>query len=256
MQKRGQATVFIIIGIVILVAVFLVLFLRGGFIAEQISPEEAREVLASQVAPLEVHVEECISKVAPDGIKTLALQGGTFKPRNFRQYNGTNVEYLCYKEPGVTTCIQKPLTRANVEAEISDYVKTQIFTCLNLNQFEQGNRFRLDTKEINVNTRIDDNRIQVNVDYPITLSRSGVETTVEEFSSNLRLPLGKLIDLTSEIINSEISTGEFDNIDYMIRNRGEIIVERHTPFPDEIYVLQTRDGSLTFQFGIEGESKI
>ena len=256
MQKRGQATVFIIIGIVVLIAVILVFFLKGNLIAEKISPEDAREILTSQLNPIEEHIEECISKVASDGIKNLALQGGTFTPISYAVYNGSNVQYLCYKEPGTSTCIQKPLTRAKVESQISDYVKTQIFTCLDLSQFEKDKRFRFTTGKLNADAHIDDNTVQVNVNYPITLSRSGVKTTIEDFSANLRMPLGKMMDLSTNIINSEIEKGEFDNINYMVRNKGELLVERHTPYPDEVYVLKARDGSLIFQFGIEGESTI
>ena len=96
---------------------------------------------SSQLNPIEEHIEECISKVASDGIKNLALQGGTFTPISYAVYNGSNVQYLCYKEPGTSTCIQKPLTRANIESQISNYVKTQIFTCLDLSQFEKDKRF-------------------------------------------------------------------------------------------------------------------
>jgi len=256
MQKRGQATIFIIIGIVILIAIILIFSLRGSLVAEQISPEDAREILTAQLNPIEEHIEECISQVAPEGIKNLALQGGTFTPIDYTVYNGNNVQYLCYKEPGTLTCIQKPLTRANIESQISNYVKTQIFTCLDLSQFEKDKRFKFTRGQLNVNTHIDDNTVQVNVNYPITLLRSGVKTTIEDFSTNLRMPLGKMMDLSINIINSEIETGEFDNIDYMVRNKGEILVERHTPYPDEVYVLKARDGSLVFQFGIEGESAI
>lgn len=256
MQKRGQATIFIIVGIVILITIILILFLRGSFIKEEISPEDARKILNSQLNPIEEQIENCISSIAPEGVKILASQGGTLTPLSYTLYNGTNVQYLCYKEPGITTCIQKPLTRSGVETQISDYVKNQIFTCLDLSQFEKDKRFKLTTGKINVNTEINDNNVQINLNYPITLSRAGIKTTIEDFSSSLRMPLGKIIDLTSEIINSEIETGEFNNIGYMVKTKGEIIVERHTPFPDEVYVLKAKDNSLIFQFGIEGESTI
>ncbi|QQG38456.1 MAG: hypothetical protein HYS32_02505 [Candidatus Woesearchaeota archaeon] len=256
MQKRGQATIFIIVGLVILVVIGLMFFFQGDILRKQLSPEDARKLINSQLTPIEEHVEGCIEKVTPDGIKRLALQGGSLSPISYATYNGTKVQFLCYKEPGVSTCIQKPLTRAQMEKEISNYVEFQIKTCLDLRKFERNRNYDLTTGTLSASTKIDDNNIQVSLDFPVTLSRDQVKTTFNEFSSIFRVPLGKLHDLSIDIINSEIEFAEFNNIGYMVQNKGEIIVERHTPYPHEVYTLYPRDGSIVFQFAIEGEDTL
>src|SRR3989344_5681690 len=136
MKKRGQATLFIILGIVLLIAIALIFFLRGNILKTSLSPEEAISLLNSKTNPIREHIEECIDNVAPPGIKTLALQGGTLRPTSYTIYNGTQVQYLCYKEPNTPTCIQNILTREDMELELNEYIKLQLATCIDLSQFE------------------------------------------------------------------------------------------------------------------------
>ncbi|MBW3012788.1 hypothetical protein KY340_01150, partial [Candidatus Woesearchaeota archaeon] len=76
-MKKGQITLFIIIGIIILV-VFFFLF----YITQRLTPGEqeveqltiAKSKLRS--APLRYYVESCVQKSFEDGIKLISLQGG------------------------------------------------------------------------------------------------------------------------------------------------------------------------------------
>lgn len=251
MQKRGQATLFIILGIVLLIAIALIFFLRGNIDFGLTGGGNVN----SQLAPIREHIEECIDTVAPPGIKTLALQGGTLTPNSFTLYNGTNVQYLCYKEPSTPTCIQKILTRQDMENELNDYIRFQLAQCIDLDQFDTR-RIDVTTGILTIDTNINDNNIQVNLDYPITLTSTEETATISDFSSIIRLPLGKLHDVSIEIINSETEFGFFDNIDYMVQNQGSIFVERHTPYPDEVYVLYPRDTSIEFQVAVQGEDTL
>ncbi|MBI1969946.1 hypothetical protein HYS48_04595, partial [Candidatus Woesearchaeota archaeon] len=70
-EKRGQITVFIIIGIFLLAAVAVFLYLkqdRTGLEIEQAIPEE--------FMPIKHFVEECIQKYAQQGILLMGVQGG------------------------------------------------------------------------------------------------------------------------------------------------------------------------------------
>src|SRR3989344_5977987 len=120
MEKRGQATLFIILGIVL---VFLVALYFIGVQQDIIPPLLSDGDSASQMAA-----------VGGQYVTQIAAQGGYLAPASdtYRLYNDTQVSYLCWNQVGVPTCTNRLLTLSHMEEELTDVIDDALGTCINV----------------------------------------------------------------------------------------------------------------------------
>lgn len=258
MKKRGQATVFIIVGIVIVLLVILLFYIRGDITIGKLTPEQAQNVINSQVQPIKEHIGNCISEEGYFTIKSLALRGGSLNPTQFVLYNGESIQYLCTEEDGITTCVQNILTKEKIGQEISNSLQDSLPACININQFGSGlKKYDLTAGELKVNSEINDNNVKITLDYPITLLKDTAKIDIEEFTGIVNVPLGKLHDISIDVVNTKAMGEYFDTTKWMVNHNGEVLIEVKKPYPDEVYILTPQDGSgIVFNFAIEGISEI
>ncbi|MFH1683199.1 MAG: hypothetical protein ABIA37_05385, partial [Candidatus Woesearchaeota archaeon] len=76
MQKRGQLTIFIIIGILLLVVTAGIYFASSVMLKEQISAEA--EQVDVDTAPIKMFVEQCLNEAIDQGIYLVLSQGGYY----------------------------------------------------------------------------------------------------------------------------------------------------------------------------------
>src|SRR3989344_195369 len=96
--KKGQVSVFIILGILVLV-VLVLLFARDS---------RFNEIFSSK-SPYQ-EIEGCIKETTKEGLNILSLQGGVIEPQNYILYEGNKIDYICYSENDYEKCImQKPI---------------------------------------------------------------------------------------------------------------------------------------------------
>ena len=77
MEKRGQVTIFIIIGIAILIAVVGIFYVRG-VITKSALQKEALKVgtVPQQIIPVRDFINTCVQEISISGINSLEGQGG------------------------------------------------------------------------------------------------------------------------------------------------------------------------------------
>ena len=79
LKKRGQITIFIIIGIVLLLTVALFLFLRSA-IVERAPARVAVEEIPTELDPVRAYVQDCLKDTLLDGFNILGARGGYIDP--------------------------------------------------------------------------------------------------------------------------------------------------------------------------------
>ena len=79
-NKRAQITVFVILGIVILIAVGLYFFISSETKAPSIPTPTELETVPAEFKPVRGFVESCMFQIAEEGIKKLAAHGGYIDP--------------------------------------------------------------------------------------------------------------------------------------------------------------------------------
>ncbi len=254
LKKRGQATLLITVGIIILILLSIAFYLRSSFI----TPPKIEDLQKETDCPQKI-ITDCIGRVAPDYINLIGKQGGYLNtpPDTFRLFNGSRVSVLCYNIPGRDECINRMLTKEEMEKQLENALDFALQSCVNVQSckgFSSG--FSIQTpKKLKTDVNIEKDKVLVKVNYPVVLtSRSGAQLTVQDFSTALDYPLGSLYDVAvNQVIDTEAEFGNFEQLLYMITHKGKILIELKKPYPDKLYILKTNNNPFRFQFFIQGE---
>jgi len=260
MNKRGQVTLFVIIGIILIILILLFFFLRDRI---SLGPT-TQENLENQFPQISEHIEECLVEVATPRIYQIAQQGGYIDTPDgtFRLRNNNPVSYLCYNIQDQPYCRSRILRLSDMEQELSEFILQDLQSrCLNLNSFERGGT-DLIQGQLQISTTIADDTTLVEANLPITLRRGDLTAQESDFSALIDLPLGRLFQSTRDIVNAESTAGLFDTVLYSI-TKTELtskpyIIQKLQPYPDKFYILKIKDtpsDELIFQFFIEGEPR-
>lgn len=255
MQKRGQATLFIILGIIIVAAVALILFSKQAHIYTPATQEN----LQGKMEAIEASIQDCLDEAAQDPINRIAMQGGYLAviPGSYRLWNDTTISYLCWNQQGQRACMNRMLTLEYMQEQLDVAIKQQVETCLDV----QGEGDIIQTYEIvtpkdySVKTTIEQDKTLVMLNYPLTLkSKTGeAKVTRKEFTKTFDVPLGELYGVSQDIVNAE-ATGFFDSLTYMLSKYSRYTIYTQKPYPDTIYQIKLREGSYIFQMAIQGEA--
>ncbi|HLD42503.1 MAG TPA: hypothetical protein VJB08_00765 [Candidatus Nanoarchaeia archaeon] len=227
--RRAQVTLFIIIGILLLISIGLVLYSTQQTARVDV-PEIFREETPVLFQPVRSFVDNCISSTGEAGIKNLGEHGGylssdlsfsaTAEPtesegvRTLTNEPASAVPYWIHFA-STNTCRQNcncasekpPLKGPNsIESRISEYVERQLPSCIdNFNIFRsQGFDFQLPSDaDISVDTDIGENDVTIFVTYPFQARK---EEQKQDFGQSvIRLPvnLNRTYGLAELILNTQ-----------------------------------------------------
>src|SRR3989344_52641 len=200
---RGQATLFIVIGIIIVAIVGLSLYVSKRDIIENVFtatkiPEEVKEI--------DNFVRACIVEVGSEGLNILGLQGGYINipeseiPNILNPFSnrlsvlpGIDVAYWFYEKSNRIQENQVPSLEI-MEEELNRYLEVNLPGCIrDFNDFS----YDIDFGEINVDTRIRDD-VEFEVDFPLVISIEDSVSRINEFIVSVDSSLKELYDIAVE----------------------------------------------------------
>ncbi len=206
---RGQITVFIILGIVLLLGVSTVVY----FTSQQVSFREGI-VVDKEAQPVYDYVASCISTITEEGVTRQGLQGGYVNiPQDIER---TPPSYLPMDSRNT---IKVPLwyfenearvpTLAQMESDLSGFVQENLLGCLdNFKAFQYpvvANATPI------VSTAIGD-KVTVKVDYPVDIQRPERTVSVTQFVSSVDVRLKEAYDLAVRTMQKEDDNAWFENL--------------------------------------------
>jgi hypothetical protein len=243
-NKRGQVTIFIILGIVLIVAAVLIYFFW---------PSITTTFAISSDNP-EVFIQNCLQEEIEDSINVLSLQGGSMDSGHYFVYNGNKVEYLCYQEEYYLTCVvQRPLLKAHVENEINVEIKSEFDTCLDdLKESFENKGYNVQMSKGAHEVELLPKRVIARTNSSITISKG--DSVSYSYGGEDRLGVvvnNNLYELTTiamSIISAEAEYGDAETTTYMNYYR-DLKVEKHKQSDGTtIYVLTDRNNGNSFMF--------
>ncbi len=212
MEKKGQASIFIIIGIfIVAVAILAYIFFP-----------RIQEVVSGEISPSS-SIESCVSESVKENIDILSRQGGYLEPEGFIEYRGDKVKYLCYTSEYYLPCkVQQALIKKKYEDELKKGINGKVEECI-LGLREQFERRGYDLSphlSPETNVEIIPGRIRVAINYPLTVTKdssqsyNGFDVEYSSNMYNLLLISLSIIDFESVYGNSETSlyTANYPNI--------------------------------------------
>lgn len=197
MLKRGQVTIFLIVGILILFifsGIFYIVSVleQKGLLAET---EELPEnlVLKSKVSS---YVESCLTETAIPGIYLLGIQGGVIYPDDPEKVLITEYSIINY---GYLNGVDQ-LSVEKMEEQLDLYIEENLEYCLDDFYIFAEQGLIITSKRLKSESIISLDQVLLNLDYEIEIVKGEDVLTIDTFSSTVPLQVGKVVEEAKTII--------------------------------------------------------
>lgn len=226
-MKRGQITIFILLGILIVLAIGAAIYFMSG--EDEIPASDNLVTLERQ--SIEAYVTTCLKDVGRKGIYLIALHSGYLDPSGEQKYGEpgdgfptvshyfANQIALSYVINGQTTSLR---TKQSLEYVLQNYVVVELEQCLNFTFYEDAGITvespSIDWDEINfdfskaivgyssatVNSSVSINpsNVLVEVSYPLRFAKGDIVLRLEDFVVLLPVRLGMLHSISEKLVNN------------------------------------------------------
>jgi len=236
-SKRSQITIFIIIAVLIVAAAVLIYFIYPKIKTSTTSDSPT------------TFIQSCIEDELKKNTEKVSLQGGSINPELYIQYQGENVEYICYTNEYYKKCVvQEPSLKSHIESEIKEAIKTKVQGCFNSVEDEyrkKGYQVSLTRKDYDV--EIQPKRIMVNFDYELILNK-GASSKYNNFKVSINNNLYNFLIISNRIIEWEVQYGDSDITSYMNYYTWLKAEKIRKTDGTKIYILTDRNSKDKFQF--------
>lgn len=211
MNKRGQTTLFIILGIIIVILITLLVIFREDIF------EPGLITVPQQAQDVQTYMVSCMEDVTEEPLTLIGLQGGYITVPDdpipdmpLNQFSnaleilpdsGFKTTYWFYEAANGVQHNQQP-TKEEIEQELANYVTSNLIRCSEDFDYYIENGLIL-ADDINTEVEILDNSVIFYIDYPLKMETDDFEYTFSEFVIQQDVPLGEMYDLASEIYETE-----------------------------------------------------
>ncbi len=259
MQKKGQITLFIIIGFLLVLAAGLFFMVysneKGTVTAEQ--PEVVFDS-AIDSDSVKGYVTSCIEKVSEPLILGIAASGGTLNPDSEIRLEGEKLNTL-------STYISnfgydnKVLSVKDMESELENNILPGVRDCINLDVFREDG-FDITEGTMSLKVMVAKEDVNLVLSYPLKLAKGDRVIDLSSFPAKIDLPLKRAYTTALDIMNEEAEKGNFDKENFMLSQGDKVRIKKYKPYPDTIYVINVSNAlkskNIVFRFAIKGNETV
>lgn len=227
--KKGQITVFVILGLIILILAGLGLFLKS-----YLDKHDQPIAVDKEFEPLRQGIEECMYLAGKEAIIKIGMQGGYISPRTYFSANPQSptegkaltitptssilIPYWSYlassnRETSFTFGSGMPplyprTMATSIEAQMDTYLATHTEACINtIIQTYQDKGYTINKKTPAFETTISEKNIIINLNQQVDIAKEGKTTSIPLFRTDLELDFKHIYD-TAERLLVTISSQE------------------------------------------------
>ena len=172
MDKRGQIAIFAIVAIVVVAGVGIYFFVA--------KPGNLQTTPGKSDSPLYNYAEECIESAIQGSIETFGLQQGYYIVPESNSLDTSFYRIAYYYLEGEILIPETSFFEKEFSKIVNDKIAEE---CPDFSFFEEDSYYiNTNIERINSETRISDDKIEVNVDYPVFINENGSSTS---FSSEI-----------------------------------------------------------------------
>lgn len=211
-RKKGQVTIFIILGIILLIVIALLILFRKEIVT--FKPEE---IAPTEKGKIENFVRSCIAQLGEEALTKLGLQAGYVNvpeeiaadgSRHLRTSPFTVIPYWAYGE------IKNVPSLSYMEEEVDRYLEENLQNCLfALNPFQEAYTL-VEKSPITAETDAAKNRILFNVHWDIEIRDKAGEVITEiiDHTAESSVKLRKIHALAERVVDTELRDLKFEDI--------------------------------------------
>lgn len=211
-QKSGQVTIFVIIGILLLLGIVLVLVLRG-----ELTIFQPGEIIPTEKGKIEQYVTKCIEQLGDQALRQMGVTGGYIDiPADLQQDAGASLRlspFLVVPYWAYGNQVNIP-SLSQLKERIDTFMGQELPGCLFAdNQFTQEYDV-VERGAVESNVQITDKKVVFSVHYPIEVrSKQGTviaELTDHEGESPIKLK--SVHDTARKIVEFELNDLKFEDL--------------------------------------------
>ena len=210
--SKGQVTIFIIIGILLVLAVTLVILVRKEIIT--FNPEE---IIPTEKGKVENFITACIDKVGNDALVRVGLQGGYIElPAEVVNDNNRRLEispslatpYWAYGPQTNIPSLQQ------IKEQVDDYLEKNVRSCLFSMEAFQESYDLIEKSELIADTEIVQSKVIFNLHWDVEIRNKGGEVITEVIDHVAESPvkLKTVYTVAKSIVEKEMNTLKLEDI--------------------------------------------
>lgn len=189
MLKRGQVTIFIVVGILIIFLTASIFLVKTFLVGEELKEVDPTPLLSDSVKN---YIESCIEKTGRNALIFVAQQGGYYELPELSEFG---LPYYLYKNKNYA------VSKDKLEQELSKYVDGMLFFCIqNFIPLKKAG-LDIEQKEIITATKVFDKKVVFDVIFPITIKQNSLAKSLAYFSQTIPSKLGAIHNMSLEFTN-------------------------------------------------------
>lgn len=243
MEKRGQITIYLIIGFVILITVMGVYYLRSGIIESQ-GGTKISEVssIPKELESRKEEVKTCIDEYLEKTIYELALSGGI---------TDTKVEKVDFSVYSVPVLMQNRRnllpSKEQLTKNLSGLINNGIDSCTNedVTIESASNKVELTNKNV-----------KITVNGPITLKKGSINGEIESLSFDYNIRLLEVRNVVDLIIANQIKYYPQICLSCIARTAvsNNVVIERGNVDKTQIFLIRDNtNNELAYGYAVKYE---
>ena len=179
-KKRGQISTFIILGLVLLILLGLIYYLKSMSVEDDLSLTEESS-LASASKSMETYVETCLLEIGLEAIEYIGLHGGYYDFTNVYATSGSdyNTAYYFFLDENIMP------TKEIIEIEIAKYIDDNLFLCLQDFESFQNQGFTVEEDNPETVVVLNDepiDSVSISLYFPLTIIKDSEQKQLDEFN--------------------------------------------------------------------------
>ncbi|GIU69729.1 MAG: hypothetical protein KatS3mg002_0965 [Candidatus Woesearchaeota archaeon] len=231
-NKKSQITIFVAIGLIIIIIISLIVYLRSGTL--KIKPPVDNLEVTDEVKPIQTYVINCLEETSKEALIKAGQNGGyikfngrislqpynsdalIFEPQvlpywyHLRECSSSTIGCLDSFRPPLCdekdACVINSKGANSIEKQLSEYINENIERCLDFTIFE--NLFDIKRGPVDTTVIVRENNVEFLLRYPLEIRSlsSGHKTEISYFIARHNVKLKEIYELATEITQQEIDT--------------------------------------------------
>ena len=240
MNKHAQVTIFIIVGVVIVVGILGSIIFMG-----QVDVETPADL-----GP-QAFIDKCVRDVVEESVDKMLRNGGEILATRAIMYQGEEWNYLCYQADFYQGCYNiHPMLEMQIEREIVTDTDAAVQDCFDTMREDFENRgFDVGGGATEYSINLLPGYVEINLAKKVDVSRDGASQSFEDFETRVISPIYDLVQIARDVVNSESQFCHFEYNGYMLLYPKYDI--RRIDYSDsKIYRLIDRVSGAEFRFAV------
>jgi len=196
-NKKGQITVFLIIGVVVLALFAGIYYLISDTQTKTLEAEGKKPVSLTVKSQVENFVSNCVKQVAVPGFYLLGIQGGLIYADDPTKVLVTENGLINY---GYLDGVNQFSTK-KINKDMSIYLNDSLDACLkNFSFFKTQGIVIKPVEDLQVFTTLGKKEVVIKIKYPLAVEVGNSSLKINDFSTKIPIRLGTIMDQAKKII--------------------------------------------------------